>query len=203
MPDCQYFVKRCSFDEHILPSFLADQIVLSGTSKDDFSALSGLNFYRPKISFSMWLHRRKVLLQAATWKKSFWTFCAPRINLSFFIRSFTFFTQVFAKRYIYICIRTSLPLAGWPSYHKGECFYNVYSCVLCHFMLVFHPSCGHKCTHSWCFQRFYYSSFLLPTSLWPGWVTYNQMDGCVFNCQKMCSRHSLSTPFILVTVLKC
>lgn len=30
------------FDEKILLTLLADQIVLSGTSKDDFSALSGL-----------------------------------------------------------------------------------------------------------------------------------------------------------------
>lgn len=64
----KYLVKRCSLDERILLSFLADQIVLSGTSKDDFSALSGLEMTGRKMSFSVWLHRKKKLLWAATWK---------------------------------------------------------------------------------------------------------------------------------------
>lgn len=54
----KYLVKRCSFIEYILLSFLADQIVLSGTSKDDFSALSGLEMTGLKMSFSIWLHRK-------------------------------------------------------------------------------------------------------------------------------------------------
>lgn len=48
-----YLVKRYAFNEYILLSFLADQIVLSGTSKDDFSALSGLEMTGLKISFSI------------------------------------------------------------------------------------------------------------------------------------------------------
>ncbi len=44
-------VQRCSFNEYVLLSSLADQIVLSGTSKDDFSALSGLEMTGLKISF--------------------------------------------------------------------------------------------------------------------------------------------------------
>lgn len=59
VPDCQYFVTRCSFIEYILLSFLADQTVLSGASKDDFSALSGLKITGLKFHFSMWLHRKK------------------------------------------------------------------------------------------------------------------------------------------------
>lgn len=40
--------------------FLADQIVLTGTSKDHFSALSGLRLNRPKkMSFSMWLDKKE------------------------------------------------------------------------------------------------------------------------------------------------
>lgn len=84
VPDCQYFVTRCSFIEYILLSFLADQTVLSGASKDNFSALSGLKITGLKFHFSMWLHRKKKMLQAATWK-TFLTFflCVSQIYLSF------------------------------------------------------------------------------------------------------------------------
>lgn len=66
----KYLVKRCSFNEYILLFFHADQIVLSGTSKDDFSALSGLEMIGLKMSFSMWLHRKKKSIAPGSYMES-------------------------------------------------------------------------------------------------------------------------------------
>lgn len=35
-----------------------------------------------------------------------------------------YFLKVFAKKKKKVCIRNSLPLARWPSEHKGECLYK-------------------------------------------------------------------------------
>lgn len=66
--------------------------------------------------------KKKIFFQAATWKIFFFYVVIDYI---------VFFLFFF---YMVINFHNSLPFARWPSEHKGECLYEVYSCVTCHFL---------------------------------------------------------------------
>lgn len=164
VPDCTRILWRGALLTSISSfPFLADQTVLSGTSKDDFSALSGLEMTGLKFLF---LCDRKKGIALGSYMENLFKLTDYFV---FFIWSFTFFTQVFAKKKKrrYICIRNSLPLARWPTEHKGECLYDVYSCILCHFLCqCLQCFANHVAiTHTLTFL------FLLSTSPWAGRVT--------------------------------
>lgn len=102
-------MKRCSFNEYILLSFLADQIVLSGTSKDDFSALSGLEMTGLKNIFFVCVtsqkKKKKGIAPGSYMENLFKHFCVVTDYFVFFIWSFTILSlckkNIFASEIVF------------------------------------------------------------------------------------------------------